>query len=127
MRCPLLLIMLLLLTACGGPREPIFTAEKAMAERRVFHLRVLAIYDDIEVRGMTQGSHLIEVEVLDGAPEYAGRIITLPYDEWAVGHAPPKPGTTMHISPCAWMTNAPASHGKPLDGWDGSVEHQKLH
>lgn len=126
MRPGLLFLSLCLLSACGGPREPVLTKDQAMAERRVLDLRVVAIHDAMDVMGPTQGSHLIEVEVLDGAPEYVGKIITLPFDEWAVGRAPPTVGAQLRLAPRTWLVTAADSKGKPIEGWEERPEQRRL-
>lgn len=125
MRFALLFCLLVVLVACGVPRQPVLTADQAMAESRVLDLRVVKLHDAMTVKGLTQGSHLIEVEIYDGIPEYCGRIITLPYDEWAVGGPPPAVGTRLHIAPRMWLVTASSSRGKPLVGWEESADRQR--
>jgi len=119
-------IALVILASCGKPREPIFNNSQAAAERRVLEVRIVAVFDAMTIPQFTQASHLIEVTILGGAPEYQGMIITLPYDEWAVGRAPPIPGTQMSITPRQWLISDPGSKGRPLQGWNGSEERQRM-
>jgi hypothetical protein len=126
MRAPLA-CLLLLLAACGGPRQPVLTADQAMAETRRLDVVVVQVFDAVtEVTGLTQGSHLIEVRVAGGAPEWEGRVITLPYDEWAVGRPPPARGTRLRLAPREWLVTDPASKGRPIDGWNGAENHREL-
>jgi len=126
MRTVLVFMTLMVVAACGGPRQPILNNSQAAAERRVLDLRIVAVFDALNVPAFTQGSHLIEVKVLGGAPEYDGLIITLPYDEWAVGRPPPTPGTQISIAPRQWLITDPGSKGRPLQGWNGSDNHQRM-
>jgi len=126
MRTGLLCMALLVMAACGGPRQPIFNASQAAAEHRVLEVRIVAVFDAMKIPEFTQCSHLIEVAILSGAPEYDGHIITLPYDEWAVGHPPPKPGTQLSIAPRQWLLSDPASKGRPMQGWSGTEEPRRM-
>jgi hypothetical protein len=61
-------------------------------------------------------SHIIEVEVLDGPDQ--GKVLALPYDEWNVGHRPPRAGERVVVSPSDWVRRDPASHGRPAKGYE---------
>jgi len=112
------LIAVVLLVGCGEPRYPTMPTEQAQIDDRPMRVSVLRVLDAMHVPRPTQGSHLIEVEVLDGPAQYRGRKLTLPYDEWSVGAPPPDEGSQLSITPAAWVVPAKGSKGKPLKGWE---------
>ena len=119
------LLPLLALAACGQPREPIVSRAQAEIDRRDLELRVIKPFDAVRLPYPTQSSHLIEVEIIAGPKDLVGRIVTLPYDEWAMGEPPPKAGAVLRTSPRRWVLGDGTSRGKPITGWDGkrSIAH----
>ncbi len=112
--------VLLALTACGTPRQPIITVTVAAEERRPMTLVIGKVFDTVKVPMSTEPgiSHLIEVVVGEGPPDWSGRRVTLPYDQWQVGSPPPKPGDTVTTSPARWVRGGgpgsrPAPKGEP--------------
>ncbi len=116
----LLLLSLLALVACGQPREPIVSRAQAELDRRDFQLRVVEPFDAMRLPYPTHSSHLIEVEIIEGPADLIGRVITLPYDEWAMGEPPPKRGDLLRTSPRRWVLGDGTSRGKPFTGWEGT-------
>ena len=120
-----LLLTLLALAACGQPREPIVSRAQAELDRRELDLRVVKPFDAMKLPYPTHSSHLIEVEVIGGPSDLVGRIITLPYDEWAMGEPAPTAGDVLRTSPRRWVLGDGTSRGKPFTGWDGKrlIQH----
>lgn len=120
MRRVALVVAIVLLAGCGEPRQPIVARAQAEADQRELELRVVKAFDAMKLPYPTQSSHLIEVEVLAGPEDLVGRVITLPYDEWAMGEPAPKAGDVLRTSPRRWVAGDGTSHGKPFTGWDGT-------
>jgi hypothetical protein len=119
MRQPSLILMLVLtVVGCGQPRQPIVARDQAEGDRRELELRVIESFDAIRLPYPTASSHLIEVEVLAGPPELLGRVVTFPYDEWAMGGPPPERGEVVRTSPRRWVLGDGSSRGKPFAGWE---------
>jgi hypothetical protein len=119
MRRPLLALLLILtLVGCGQPRQPIVGRDEAESDRREHELRVIKAFDAIRLPYPTASSHLVEVEVLVGPPDRVGRVVTLPYDEWAMGGPPPERGQILRTTPRRWVLGDGSSRGKPFSGWD---------
>jgi hypothetical protein len=114
--------IILVLSACGEPRDPILTVDQVKKDRRQCDLRIVQVFDCLKVARPTETSHLIEVDVLDGASDLIGKHITLPYDEWMVGKPPPKVGERMKIAPADWVQKAVDSKGEPMGGWKHQSE-----
>ncbi len=100
-----MLVVLLLLAACGTARQPIVAVAAAAAERRPMTLHVQKVHETVRLAMATEAgiSHLIEVSVIDGPDDWRGRLVTLPYDEWQVGSPPPKRGERVTTSPARWV------------------------
>lgn len=112
--------VLTLLAACGQPLKPRIGAEQAMGLHEPWTFRVLTVHDALQVKDPTPGAtHLIDVEIT-APPELAGRRCALPYDEWAMGAAPPKAGTVHTLAPRAWVAGDPRSRGRPMEGFNGT-------
>jgi hypothetical protein len=114
-RYPAFLVVCLLVAGCA-PREPIISRDEAMKDRREFEVRILAVHDAMDISRPTETSHLVEVSVIGAAAGTPARL-TLPYDEWAVGAPPPKPGAVLRITPAQWVRPSPTSTGRPREGW----------
>lgn len=124
MRWTAVLLASLLLTACGSPRKPIMTRDQAEQDRQELDLRVRDVYDAMQLPFPTQSSHLIEVEIL-APPDRAGRILTLPYDEWGMGGPPPPAGSRVTTSPRRWVVGDGSSKGRPLRGWNAGEPERR--
>ncbi|HYE08032.1 MAG TPA: hypothetical protein VEL07_21115 [Planctomycetota bacterium] len=114
-----MLVLVLLLAACGKARQPIVTVAAAAAERRPMTLHVQEVHDTVRLAMATEAgiSHLIEVAVVDGPDDWRGREVTLPYDEWQVGSPPPKRGANVTTSPARWVRGGgPGSRAAPKAG-----------
>jgi hypothetical protein len=59
-------------------------------------------------------SHYVEVDIVSGKEK--GTRMTLPYDEWNVGEAPPSKGTILMMAPADWVKRNPKSQGRPFGG-----------
>jgi hypothetical protein len=122
MRRLMLLIVVLALGACGGPREKPTPRAEALRDTTPRELRVVKVWDQIEdsmdVDRDENVSHVIEVEVLSGPDQ--GKILALPYDEWNVGRRPPRAGERVVIAPADWVKRDVTGHGRPAKGYDKS-------
>lgn len=115
----LLGILILGLVACSEPRVPPIPRGDALADRVIREVTVIKVWDQSTDRlgdaGDPHISHYIEVDVVSGAEK--GTRMTLPYDEWNVGQAPPAKGRTLLIAPADWVQRSPTSQGRPFGGW----------
>lgn len=112
------LLVVLALAACSAPRQPPVPRDVALRDDRELELTVIKPWDALRLKGPSESSHVVEVEVLDGPAELVGKRLTLPYDEWMVGAPPPKAGTVLRTSARAWVARDRGSRGKPFSGWD---------
>jgi hypothetical protein len=107
MRISSILVMLLVLLAgCSGPRSTMVPKDEARRDERVLRVRVLQVYDNRD-RAYTREfnvSHVIDVDVLDGPPELVGHPLTLPFDQFYVAKPPPQAGEEVVTTPAAWVT-----------------------
>jgi hypothetical protein len=115
-----LAILLTTLAACGNsPRTAPLTRAQATARTEVLEMQVVKVWnvvtDALDHDREPGISHCIEVDVLSGSS--AGSKLTLPYDEWNVGKAPPPEGTTVVAAPADWVRRSKDSRGKPFGGW----------
>ena len=117
---PLLLALsvILALAGCGGPVEIRVPAEQALTLTTPWTFRVTGIHDALKVREPTPGAtHLIDITIT-GPPELAGKVLALPYDEWAMGAPPPRVGSVHTLAPRTWIAGNPKSRGRPMKGFD---------
>lgn len=107
-----------LLAACASrPQAPVVSVDQAMTLTQALPLRVEAVFDALRLKEHVPGaSHVVEVTVT-GGPN-AGRRMTLPFDEWMVGHLPPQTGTELTIAPRTWVAGDGSSGGRPMEGFD---------
>ena len=115
----LMLAVACLAGGCGGPRQPAISRVDALHDVKPREFKVIKVWDEVR-DNMDTGrdphiSHVIEVEVLSGPDQ--GRQLTLPYDEWNVGKAPPTEGERVVIAPADWVKRDPDSKGRPFGGW----------
>lgn len=112
------LVVLSGLTGCNDPRVPPLPRNEAINDRTVREVKIIKIWDQSEGRMDNAGdphiSHYIEVDVVSG--DEKGTKLTLPYDEWNVGEAPPAKGTTLLVAPADWVKRNPKSQGRPFGG-----------
>lgn len=115
-----LLGSLAVLTGCNESRVPPTSRGEALQDNEVREVKVIKVWDQGEDRldsgdGDPHISHYIEVDVLSGKDK--GKSLTLPYDEWNVGKAPPATGSTVMVAPMDWVRRDPNSQGRPYNGW----------
>lgn len=108
-----LLLILLTLAACTGPRSPVVPRERALTWHRPMELRILEIHDGLHHSRDPNVSHLIEAEILTG--DGAGKEITFPYDEWSSELRLPSAGDKLVVAPSQWILPGKNSRGKPRD------------
>jgi hypothetical protein len=114
----ILVLFGLLAIGCGQPRTPIVAVEQAKDDRRKLEVEIVKVFDSMMVNRSTESSHLIEVKILEGPQDLVGKHLTLPYDEWMVGAAPPKEGKKLSMTPADWVRKSATSRGKPREGWE---------
>lgn len=106
------------LTGCDDPRVPPIARNEAISDRTPREVKIIKIWDQTGSRMGSGGdphvSHYIEVDIVSG--DEKGTPMTLPYDEWNVGEAPPAKGTTLMIAPADWVKRNPKSQGRPFGG-----------
>lgn len=111
-------IVLVGLTGCDDPRVPPLPRNEALSDRTVREVKIVKIWDQsgnrMDNAGDPHVSHYIEVDVISG--DEKGTKLTLPYDEWNVGEAPPSKGTTLLVAPADWVKRNPKSQGRPFGG-----------
>lgn len=111
----------MLLAGCATRdfRTPPLTRAQAMSRTEVMELRIVKVWDSVNDaldHDREQGiSHFIEVDVKSGSQ--AGKPLTLPYDDWNVGKAPPGEGITVFVAPADWVRRGKDSKGRPFGGW----------
>lgn len=112
------LVVLAGLAGCDDPRVPPLARNEAINDRTPREVKIIKIWDQTDSRMNNGGdphvSHYIEVDILSG--DEKGTPMTLPYDEWNVGEAPPAKGTTLMIAPADWVKRNPKSQGRPFGG-----------
>ena len=113
-------VVLLSVSACGREaRTPPLSRSQAMARTEVLEMKVVKVWDvvaDALDHDREPGiSHHVEVDVVSGSS--AGTQLTLPYDDWNVGAAPPAIGTIVVAAPADWVKRAKDSRGRPHGGW----------
>jgi hypothetical protein len=111
--------MVLLLAGCGNtPREPPTPRAVALNDHTPREMRVVKVWDMVEdamdANRDENVSHLIEVDVLSGPDQ--GKHMTLPFDEWNVGHRPPAVGDRVVLAPADWVRRDPDTPGHPPFG-----------
>ncbi len=112
----LLLLPVLLLAACGQhPRVDPFPRMAALRDREPREVKVVRVWDQVSDR-IEEGadphvSHWIEVDVLAGPG--AGSPMTLPYDQWNTGKAPPAEGDRLMMCPAEWVSRDNRTPGRP--------------
>jgi hypothetical protein len=113
-------MVVLALSACGGPREKPMPRSEALQDATPREMRVVKVWDQVEdsmdLDRDENVSHVIECEVLSGPDQ--GKVLALPYDEWNVGHRPPRAGERVVVAPADWVRRDPNSHGRPAKGYE---------
>ncbi len=118
--CSCLAVLLTLVAGCNDSRVPPTPRASALQDKEVREVKVVKVWDQGTDRldaggGDPHISHYIEVDVLTGSDK--GKALTLPYDEWNVGKAPPVAGQTVMVAPMDWVRRDPNSQGRPFNGW----------
>ena len=112
------LLVLVGLTGCDDPRVPPLPRNEALNDRTVREVKIIKIWDQTGKRMSNAGdphvSHYIEVDVVSG--DEKDTKLTLPFDEWNVGEAPPSKGTILVMAPADWVKRNPKSQGRPFGG-----------
>lgn len=100
-----IVVMVLMLVGCGGPRSPQITRDQALRDNNPLEVRVVRIYDGLRHSRDPHVSHLVEVDILrsDLSPAVVGQRVVMPYDEWLMGKEPPRPGTVLMVAPATWV------------------------
>ncbi|MEK7413228.1 MAG: hypothetical protein AAB263_07915 [Planctomycetota bacterium] len=113
-----LLGLCVLLVGCSTSREfrvPAYNRNQALARTEVMELKVIKVWsvtgDALDHDRELGISHYIEVDVIGGTQ--AGNMLSLPYDEWNVGKAPPAEGSTVIVAPADWVKRAKDTKGRP--------------
>ena len=115
MRMPaILVIMILLLCGCDGPRSTTMPKTEALRDARVMRLQIVQVYDnkDRDYTDEFNVSHVIDVDVLDGPAELVGKPLALPYDLFFVAKPPPSVGEIVITSPAAWVNRNSAGKAR---------------
>lgn len=108
---PILLLMLFL-SSCGGPRYTVIPWAKATKLEGRLEMQILDIYDGLHYSREPHVSHLVEVEIIDGPESLIGQRICLPYDRYNTGTEPPSPGETVFVAPSSWLKRNPRNFGR---------------
>ena len=113
--------LVLLLGGCSTSRDfrvPALNKNQAMARTEVMQLKIVKVWsmvgDALDHDREPGISHYIEVDVISGSQ--AGSMMSLPYDEWNVGKAPPAEGSIETVAPADWVRRGKNSTGRPFGG-----------
>jgi hypothetical protein len=116
--CTMGIVIAAALTSCDDPRVPPIPRSEALGDRTVREVKVIKVWDQTGNRMNNSGdphvSHFVEVDIVSG--DEKGTRMTLPFDEWNVGEAPPSKGTILMIAPADWVKRNPKSQGRPFGG-----------
>ncbi len=116
--CTIGVVVVVGLSGCDEPRVPPLARNEALSDHTVREVTIVKVWDQTGNRMNSGGdphvSHFVEVDIVSGAEK--GTRMTLPFDEWNVGQAPPNKGTTLLIAPADWVKRNPKSQGRPFDG-----------
>jgi hypothetical protein len=99
----LIILVLSMLSSCGGPRYTKIPWVKALKLDAMMELKILAIYDGLHHSREPHVTHLVEVEIIDGPGSTIGQRITLPYDKFNTRTDPPAPGEIVFVAPSSWL------------------------
>ena len=99
------LTLLGVLVACGAPRSPQVSRDKALEWHDPMEVRVIRHWDALRHSRDPHLSHLVEVEYLSGSGGQMteGQRFVLPYDRWAMGEEPPERGEVLLMTPSQWV------------------------
>ncbi len=102
---PLVCLLGLALAACGDLRTGVYEPTLARRDQRAMRIKIVSVHDNLgrDWCADSRVSHVVEVDVLDGPADLAGKPLTLPYDAFSQGRQPPEIGTEMVVAPADWL------------------------
>jgi hypothetical protein len=110
----LIVMTLLIIGGCSGPRAKLIPKAKALHDTRVMRLQIVEVYNNDRMDYTTEFhvSHVIDADVLDGPPELIGKPIVLPYDLFFVAKPPPQVGDIVVTAPFHWVKKNEAGRAR---------------